>query len=331
MKSLQPGKGNSESIKVILENQLKAKSYSNAYLFVGSSGTGKTTLARIFASEINNHQGTPIEIDAASHGTVDTIRDVVSTAADRSLESEYKVIILDEAQMMTNQAWASILKTLEEPPRYTIFMFCTTDPEKIPQTIQNRCMRFNLSKIKTNDIYKRLEFINRDVEGNVNSDILMHISKMSNGCMRQAIANLEKVINSNLTSLDQVYLILNEVNYSDLFNLTNFIVDGKEDSIIDLIDKIDNLGIQWNLFLDQYTKFIYSLIKYIIFKNLSITIFTEDDLQRVKYTIGFDGSRDALNKIVEELSDLRYIIRNDSEQGLTIRISLLKLSRELFK
>ena len=115
-----------ESIMLILKKQLSSNSFKNTYIFSGASGSGKTTTARIFANEINNHCGQPIEIDAASNNGVDNVRLISDGAKERSLDSEYKIYIIDEAHMLTNQAWNALLKIIEEPPKYTIFIFCVT-------------------------------------------------------------------------------------------------------------------------------------------------------------------------------------------------------------
>ena len=147
------------AIKDILENQIKTKTFQHGYLFTGPSGTGKTTSARIFASMINEGKGSPIEVDAASNSGVDNIRQIIEDAKRKPLDAEYKIFIVDECHSLSNGAWQALLKTLEEPPKFTIFIFCTTDPQKVPATILSRVQRYNFQKISKDGIVKRLEYI----------------------------------------------------------------------------------------------------------------------------------------------------------------------------
>ena len=124
---------------------------------MGASGCGKTTSARIFANLINDGQGSPIEIDAASNTGVDNVREIIAQARFRSLDSEYKVYIIDEAHMLSIGAWNALLKLLEEPPTYTIFILCTTEPHKVPTTILSRAQRFDFTKIPQDIIVDRLQ------------------------------------------------------------------------------------------------------------------------------------------------------------------------------
>ena len=155
------------SIVKILQRQLDTGEISNTLLFCGSSGCGKTTCARIFANEINKGVGNPIEIDAASNNGVDNVKQIIREANERSIDSEYKVYIIDECHSLTNQAWQAFLKCIEEPPKYTIFIFCTTDPQKIPETIKNRVQKFTFNRISVDKIKERLTFICRS-EGYTN-------------------------------------------------------------------------------------------------------------------------------------------------------------------
>ena len=148
-----------EYIKIILENQIKTNTIKNAYLFCGPAGCGKTTSARIFAKEINEGNGTPIEIDAASNNGVDQIRTIIDDAKYKPLETKHKVFIMDECHMLSTGAWNAMLKLLEEPPKTTIFILCTTDPQKIPATILSRVQRYDFQKISYDGIVNRLVYI----------------------------------------------------------------------------------------------------------------------------------------------------------------------------
>lgn len=147
------------SIKIILQQQLENDEIKNAYLFCGPAGCGKTTCARIFANEINKGLGNPIEMDAASNSGVDDVRNIIQQAQTKSLDSEYKVFIIDECHSISNTGWQAFLKLIEEPPAKSIFIFCTTDPERIPKTILSRVQRYNFTKISQQGIIDRLRYI----------------------------------------------------------------------------------------------------------------------------------------------------------------------------
>lgn len=154
--------------KVILKQQLESGEVKNAYLFCGSAGCGKTTCARIFANEINKGKGSPIELDAASNNSVDDVREIIQQAKTTSLDSEYKVFIMDEVHALSGQAWQAMLKVLEEPPIKSIFIMCTTNPEKIPKTILSRVQRFDFQRLSNKGIYDRLvDIINKENGTNV--------------------------------------------------------------------------------------------------------------------------------------------------------------------
>ena len=147
------------STKIILQQQLQSGEVKNAYLFCGPAGCGKTTCARIFANEINKGEGNPIELDAASNNGVDDVRNIIQQAKTKSINSEYKIFIIDECHALSNSAWQAMLKIIEEPPAKSISLFCTTDPQKIPKTILSRVQRYDFQRISQEGIVERLERI----------------------------------------------------------------------------------------------------------------------------------------------------------------------------
>ena len=147
------------STKLILQQQLQSGEVKNAYLFCGPAGCGKTTCARIFANDINHGEGNPIELDAASNNGVDDVREIINQAKTKSLDSEYKIFIIDECHALSNSAWQAMLKIIEEPPAKSIFIFATTNPERIPKTILSRVQRYDFNRISTEGVVDRLRYI----------------------------------------------------------------------------------------------------------------------------------------------------------------------------
>lgn len=313
-----------KSIITILKNQLLNNCFNN-YLFAGPSGDGKTTTARAFGNAL---KAEIIEVDAASNNGVDNIRAINDLVYERSLHGEYKVIILDEAHMLTLQSWNALLKTLEETPKYTIFILCTTDPQKIPQTILNRVQRFNFTKIDASSIYERLKYICTQESIPYEEDALSYISKVSDGSMREAISLLEQasMLAPSLT-LNGVFELLGGVSYKSYFELANNLLDGEEAKTILSIENISNSGGDLKLFIDQYINFNLDILKYILFKNIEITKIPNRFLPDLNNLTNIEKPDSYYNYVVNKLLNLKGLLKYDSNIKSTIEIIMIQIAR----
>ena len=323
-----------QSIIEILKRQLATNSFKHTYLFCGPSGDGKTTIARIFAKELNHGFGEPIEIDGASNNGVDNVRAIIDESKSRAMDAEYKVIIVDECHMLTIQAWNAFLKCLEEPSEYTIFIFCTTDPQKIPQTVQNRCQRFNLSKVETSLIRGRLEFV-CSKEGFTNYlEACDYISKLCNGCVRDALSLLEKASDYNPDlSINNVLEALGNFSYKVFLELENAIYDGDQKSIISIVESIYNKGNDMKLFIEQFLDFTLDLNKYCLFKDLSMTKIpsslekNDGTPLNLEYVTNIENPINYYNNLISRLLELKTSLRYDATPKTTIEIQLINFAR----
>jgi len=256
------------TVKTILMQQLETNTFKNAYLFCGPAGDGKTTTARIFANEINKGQGNPIEMDAASNSGVDDVRGIIAQAQTKSLDSEYKCFIIDECHSISNTGWQAFLKLIEEPPAKSIFIFCTTDPQKIPKTILSRVQRFDFQRISQKGIVDRLDTIlenERDEEDAHDINAMEYIAKIADGGMRDAITLMDKCLAySRDLTLENVVKALGTVDYDNMMSLTNAILHKEEKTVISIIENIHNAGKDLKTFIRQYINFLLDVNKYAI-------------------------------------------------------------------
>ena len=314
------------SIIRILSRQIDTNTFKNAYLFCGSSGCGKTTIARIFANEINKYQGNPIEIDAASNNGVDNVKQIIKSASERSLDSEYKIYIIDECHALTSQAWQAFLKCIEEPPKYTVFIFCTTEKNKVPDTIKNRCQVFNFNRIPSELIKLRLEYICKQ-EGLLNyEDACDYISRICKNQMRDGISLLEQCAAYDINlNIENVLEVLGSYSYTVYFKLINSLIDGNLDSIVNIINNIYNDGIDLKLFVDQFLSFILDISKYIICNNLTVTKFPSNQLEEIKKATNFENPLQYYQYVMNKLMTLKNDIKNDTDIKSTVDVYFIQL------
>lgn len=304
-----------DAVKIILEQQLESKSIQHCYLFVGGAGTGKTTTARIFADAINEGQGSPIELDAASNNSVDDMRDLIQQAQTKSLNSEYKVFIIDECHMITVQGWNAILKLIEEPPAKSIFIFCTTDPQKIPKTILSRVQRYDFQRISQQGIIDRLRYVLeqefRDaVEWTWEDEALEYIAKIADGGMRDAITLMDKCLAySPELTLENVVKALGTVDYTTMMELTKACASN-EKKILEIIEEVHAAGKDIKQFIKQYGHFLLDIQKYSIgcdWKYINIPrLNTYEDWLEQTTSEEFDVYQRLMEVIIRLNSEIKY-------------------------
>lgn len=334
------------AIKDILMNQLETKTFQHGYLFTGPAGTGKTTSARIFANMINDGKGNPIEVDAASNSGVDNIRQIIEDAKRKPLDAEYKIFIVDECHSLSSGAWQALLKTLEEPPKFTIFIFCTTNPEKIPATILSRVQRYNFQKISNEGIVKRLNGIiaeeNRemieaaggsqdainDIEWAKHEDIdcidcdedaLEYIAKVSSGGMRDAITLLDKCLSlSHDVTLENVLKTIGSEDYTTFITFLSALESKVKVSAVRIVENVYNAGKDVKQFMKDFAKFILEVEKYALYKNfdyISLPNTLENELEQL--------IDDSLFDVMDFVVSLNSQIKWDSDPKTLVELSIL--------
>ncbi|MEF3245530.1 MAG: DNA polymerase III subunit gamma/tau [Caldisericaceae bacterium] len=270
------------SIVKILREELKQKKISHAYIFAGPKGTGKTTLARIFAKGLNCVNGptdTPclrcvncqsiangtsldvIEIDAASNRGIDEIRDLKEKVQYVPVSSRYKVYIIDEAHMLTTQAFNALLKTIEEPPKNVVFILATTEPDKIPQTVTSRCEIFYFKPIPVNKIAEKIKEVVQLEGGTVNDQAASLLARLSYGSLRNALSLVEQVITVSKEITEEIVRNFLDVPDDQLvLEFLEAILKGDRKAVFEKIKKNEENGINPKFFLNSLIDFIDDLI-----------------------------------------------------------------------
>ena len=316
------------AIKDILTNQIETKTFQHGYLFTGPAGTGKTTSARIFANMINQGKGTPIEVDAASNNGVDNIRQIIEDAKRKPLDAEYKIFIVDECHSLSNGAWQALLKTLEEPPKFTIFIFCTTDPQKVPATILSRVQRYNFQKISNKGIVSRLgdilyaEGIMDESNPKQLEKAASYIAKVSNGGMRDAITLMDKCLSlSNELTLENVLKTIGSESYETFFGFLDQLSVGQADCI-SYIEEVFNAGKDVKQFMKEFAKFILDVEKYLIYNKFDYISIPQTQ-ENIDYLNAFKDNREGVFDVMELVVNINNKIKWDSDPKTLIELEIL--------
>lgn len=329
-----------------LINSIKENKIGHAYLFTGTRGTGKTTVAKIFAKTINCENlkdGIPcgkcsvckikttdenpdiIEIDAASNNGVDEIREIKNKATLVPVLCKYKVYIIDEVHMLSIGAFNALLKTLEEPPLHAVFILATTEPQKIPVTIISRCQRFDFKKIPIAEIKKRLKSIAKKEEIEIDETCLLEISKISDGSLRDAIGLLDQAnsfSNGNIT-IDALYELTGNIETSKIFKLLENLFLNDINSLIETTDELYNSGKNFETIVESL---IDILINLLIYKNAKKyfdkkEIYYKDELVELNKLV----SKEKLIFVIDGMNELFENIKKSSNPNILFEIFLFKI------
>ncbi len=340
-----------DHIVTTLKNQLRANRIGHAYLFTGTRGTGKTTVAKIFAKTVNCEHPTEdgpcgecrickaiaagasmnvIEIDAASNNGVDNIREIIDEVSYSPAEGKYKVYIIDEVHMLSPGAFNALLKTLEEPPSYVIFILATTEVHKIPITILSRCQRYDFKRISIDTITDRMKELMDTEQVQVEDRALRYIAKVADGSMRDALSLLDQCIAFHLgkeLTYDMTLDVLGAVDTEVFSRLLRFVMDRNVLGCIELLEEIVMQGRELVQFVTDFTWYLRNLMLVQTADNLEDVIdMSTDNLANLKEEASM-LSMDQIIRYIHIFSELSGQIGYAAQKRILVEIALIKLCK----
>ncbi len=340
-----------DHIVTTLKNQLRANRIGHAYLFTGTRGTGKTTVAKIFAKMVNCENPTEdgpcgecricksiaagasmnvIEIDAASNNGVDNIREIVEEVSYSPAEGKYKVYIIDEVHMLSIGAFNALLKTLEEPPSYVIFILATTEVHKLPVTILSRCQRYDFKRISIDTITGRMQTLIQTEGVQVEEKALRYIAKTADGSMRDALSLLDQCIAFHLgkeLTYDKVLDVLGAVDTEVFSRLLRHVLQRDVLGCIELLEEIVMQGRELTQFVTDFTWYLRNLLLVQSSDNLEDVIdMSTDNLKRLKEEADMVEA-DQIIRYIRIFSELAGQIRYATQKRILVEIALIKLCK----
>ncbi|MGN0375188.1 MAG: DNA polymerase III subunit gamma/tau [Butyrivibrio sp.] len=340
-----------DHIVTTLKNQIESDRIGHAYLFCGTRGTGKTTMAKIFAKAVNCEHpvdGNPcgecpmcraiaegsslnvIEIDAASNNGVDNIRQIREEVAYRPTEGRYKVYIIDEVHMLSIGAFNALLKTLEEPPSYVIFLLATTEAHKIPITIMSRCQRYDLKRIPVEVITGRLKELAAAEQIQVEDKALRYIAGKADGALRDALSLMDQCMafymGQELTYED-VLEVLGAVDTEEFSNLLRMVING---DVTGLICKLDDMILQGRDLSQLVGDFTWYLRNLLLVKTArtaeTMLDMSAENIRRIKEE-AYMVEESAIMRYIRILSELSASIKYATQKRVLVEVALIKMTK----